>query len=153
METTLIYIRNGNSYLMLHRVKKENDINRDKWIGIGGHFLADETPVECALREAYEETGLTLKELDYRGIVTFISDQNDEAEHMHLFTSDCYDGELKQCDEGDLMWIDKNEVLSLAIWEGDRIFLKLLDEDNSFFSLKLEYRGNDLVFSKIDYIK
>lgn len=143
LNTTLCYISRGSEYLMLHRVKKQNDVNRDKWIGIGGKFEPDESPDECLLREAKEETGLTLTSWRYRGIVTFVNTKC-ESEYMHLFTSDDYEGEIKQCDEGVLEWIDRKRLYDLTLWEGDRIFLKLLETDEPFFSLKLCYDGDEL---------
>ena len=143
VNTTLIYIERGGKYLMLHRTKKENDCNRDKWIGIGGKFERGESPEECMLREAKEETGLTLTSYRYRGIVTFVSDRW-EPEYMHLFTADGFTGELKDCDEGELAWIRKEELLALPAWEGDKLFLRLLDSDAPFFSLKLRYEGEAL---------
>lgn len=142
--TTLCYIEKGNSYLMLHRIKKEKDINKDKWIGVGGHFEPDETPEECLLREVKEETGLTLNAWRLRGIITFISNEC-QTEYMFLFTSDDYSGEIKECDEGVLEWVDKSEIYNLPIWEGDKIFLKLLETSTEFFSLKLRYEGDELV--------
>ena len=121
INSTLIYVERGDEYLMLHRTKKENDLNRDKWIGIGGKFEENESPEDCMLREAREETGLTLTSWRYRGIVTFLSDRW-ETEYMHLFTADGYSGTLRQCDEGDLAWIKKSELLKLKLWEGDKIF-------------------------------
>lgn len=129
---------------MLHRIKKENDLNRDKWIGIGGKFEDRESPEDCVLREAFEETGLTLTKFRYRGIVTFVSDRY-ETEWMHLFTANQFRGTLKECDEGVLEWIEKEKLYSLPLWEGDKIFLKLLEEDVPFFSLKLCYEGETLV--------
>ena len=149
LNTTLIYIERGEEYLMLHRTKKENDCNRDKWIGIGGKFESGESPEECALREAKEETGLTLTSYRYRGIVTFVSDRW-EPEYMHLFTADGFDGALKDCDEGELAWIKKKDLLALPAWEGDKIFLHLLDEDMPFFSLKLRYEGETLAEAKLN---
>lgn len=143
INTTLCYISRGSEYLMLHRVKKQNDVNRDKWIGIGGKFEPDESPDECLLREAKEETGLTLTSWRYRGIVTFVNTVC-ESEYMHLFTADDYEGEIKQCDEGVLEWIDRKRLYDLTLWEGDRIFLKLLETDEPFFSLKLCYDGDEL---------
>lgn len=143
INTTLCYISRGSEYLMLHRVKKQNDVNRDKWIGIGGKFEPDESPDECLLREAKEETGLTLTSWRYRGIVTFVNTVC-ESEYMHLFTADGCEGELKQCDEGVLEWIDRKRLYDLTLWEGDRIFLKLLETDEPFFSLKLCYDGDEL---------
>lgn len=143
INTTLCYIERDGKYLMLHRVKKEHDINRDKWIGIGGKFEDRESPEDCVLREAKEETGLTLHHPEYRGLVTFISDRS-VTEYMHLFWADQFSGVLKECDEGNLEWIAKDALLSLPIWEGDKIFLKLLEERAPFFSLKLTYQGDTL---------
>ena len=143
--TTLCYIEQDGNYLMLHRVKKENDINRDKWIGIGGKFEDRESPEECLLREVKEETGLTLTRYAYRGLVTFVSDRWD-TEYMHLFTADGFTGELIDCDEGTLEWIPKEQVPALPTWAGDRIFLDLLMKPEvPFFSLKLAYAGDTLV--------
>lgn len=141
--TTLVYIERGSEYLMLHRTKKEIDENRDKWIGVGGKFEEGESPDECLLREVFEETGLTLRSWRMRGIVTFVSDEWG-TEYMHLFTSDDYSGELRTCDEGELAWIDREKLLELTLWEGDRIFLRLLRDDAPFFLLKLTYRGDVL---------
>lgn len=142
--TTLCYLERGRDYLMLHRVKKELDENKDKWIGIGGKFQEGESPEDCLLREVREETGLRLTSWRYRGIVTFVSDEWG-TEYMHLFTSDGWEGTLRQdCDEGVLEWIDREKLLKLPIWEGDKIFLRLLDEDAPFFSLKLRYEGERL---------
>ena len=143
--TTLCYIEKDDCYLMLHRVSKKNDINKDKWIGIGGHFEANESPEECLLREAKEETGLTLTSYRFRGIVTFITDELKEAEYMHLFTADGFEGALTPCDEGTLEWIPKSKLSQLNLWEGDKIFLQLLEEDVPFFSLKLRYEKDHLV--------
>ena len=143
--TTLCYIERDGAYLMLHRTKKANDENHDKWIGIGGKFEAFESPYDCVLREAKEETGLTLTSLRYRGIVTFVSDQMPVAEYMHLFTADAFTGEIRECDEGDLEWISKEKLLSLPMWEGDMIFLQLLQTDEPFFRLRLAYEGEHLV--------
>lgn len=142
--TTLCYIEQDDKYLMLHRVKKKNDLNHDKWIGIGGKFEKDETPEECLLREAREETGLELTDYRFRGIVVFISNEW-ETEYMHLFTADGYTGEMKECNEGELVWIPKKEVMNLKLWEGDKIFFRLLEEDKGFFTLKLRYEGDELV--------
>ena len=136
---------------MLHRVKKENDLNKDKWIGVGGKFEEGETPEECLLREVKEETGLTLTNYQFRGIITFISDEWG-CEYMHLFTATEYEGELpeqtmKDCNEGELVWVPKDEIEKLHLWEGDKIFLRLLDERKDFFSLKLRYEGEKLVES------
>ena len=134
---------------MLHRIKKVNDLNQDKWIGVGGGFEQDESPEECLLREVKEETGLTLTRWRYRAIITFVSDKW-ETEYMHLFTADQYTGDMIDCDEGVLEWVDKKALLSLPIWEGDRIFLRLLDTDRPFFSLKLRYRGDKLIEAVLD---
>ena len=147
--TTLCYIEKDDQYLMLHRVSKENDINKDKWIGVGGHFEPDESPEECLLREVREETGFTLTSYRFRGIVTFISDKW-QTEYMCLYTADGVEGEMAECEEGVLTWVPKSEIENLTIWEGDKIFLKLLTEDVGFFSLKLRYRGDELVEHRID---
>ena len=152
MMTTLCYIEKGDSYLMLHRVSKKNDVNKDKWIGIGGHFEQGESPEECLLREAREETGLELTSWKFRGIVTF-TQQGYGTEYMCLYTADGYEGTLKDCDEGTLQWVRKDELLELNLWEGDKIFLKLLSEDAPFFSLKLSYRGDELVEAVLDGVR
>ena len=149
VQSTLIYIERGDEYLMLHRTKKENDLNRDKWIGVGGKFEPGEAPEDCALRETREETGLTLTRWRYRGIVTFLSDRY-ETEYMHLFTADEWSGSIRDCDEGELAWIKKEALLSLKLWEGDKIFLRLLDSDAPFFSLKLQYEDDTLVFAQLN---
>ena len=141
--TTLCYIEDGDRYLMLHRVKKTVDENKDKWIGIGGKFEEGESPEDCVLREVREETGLTLTRYRYRGIVTFVSNVWG-TQFMHLFTADAWEGELSACDEGDLAWVRKDAVTALPIWPGDRIFLRLLAEEVPFFSLKLVYRDEAL---------
>ena len=148
--STLCYMENDRGqYLMLHRVKKEHDANHDKWIGIGGKFEAGESPEECVVREAREETGLTITDYRYRGLVTFVSDRW-ETEYMHLFTATGWTGEIKTCDEGVLEWIDKDDLAALPQWAGDRIFLRLLREDAHFFSLKLRYEGETLVYAALD---
>ena len=136
--STLCYLEKDGQYLMLHRVKKKNDMNERKWIGVGGHFEDGESPEECVLREVKEETGYTLTSYQYRGVVTFVFAE-EETEYMSLFTADGFTGEPIECNEGVLKWIDKKEVLNLNLWEGDKIFLKLLDEKIPFFSLKLVY--------------
>ena len=146
--TTLCYIEQNDNYLMLHRVKKENDLNHDKWIGVGGKFEPDETPEECLLREVKEETGLTLLSYRARGIITFISDEW-ETEYMYLYTASEFEGEMTECDEGELVWVPKAEVEDLKLWEGDTIFLRLLRECDSFFSLKVRYEGERLAESKV----
>ena len=142
--TTLCYLEQGDSYLLLHRTKKEQDINKDKWIGVGGHFEPDESPEECLLREVREETGFTLTSYRFRGIVTFISDKW-QTEYMCLYTADGVEGEMAECEEGVLTWVPKSEIENLTIWEGDKIFLKLLADEAPFFSLKLRYEGEKLV--------
>ncbi len=147
--TTLCYIEKDNQYLMLHRTKKQKDINKGKWIGVGGHAEEGEGPEECLLREVKEETGLTLTSYQFRGIVTFVSDQC-EPELMCLFSADGFDGELIECDEGDLHWVDKKIVPTLPTWEGDAIFLKLfLEDERRFFSLRLVYEGEKLIEKKL----
>lgn len=146
--TTLCYVLQGDRVLMLHRTKKEKDINKDKWIGIGGKFLNRESPDECLLREAYEETGLTLTRWQCRGVVTFLSDVEDE--YMYLFTADGFEGDLKECDEGDLQWVSREFLNTLPKWEGDEIFLKLLWENAPFFLLKLRYQGDKLQEAVLD---
>lgn len=182
--TTLCYIERGDEYLLLHRIKKKNDVNRDKWIGVGGHFEAGESPEECLLREVYEETGLTLTKWRFCGIVTFCFTPDDTnagdgaanagdgaanagdgaanaedgaanavppvCEYMHLYTASAYEGTLLPCDEGELVWVKKDEVERLPIWEGDRIFLRLLRERSQFFSLKLSYLGDRLTEAVLD---
>ena len=142
INSTQCYIERGDEYLMLHRVKKEKDINRDKWIAVGGKFEEGESPEDCMLREVYEETGLTVTTWRYRGIVTFVL-ENYGTEYMHIFTADGFTGALHDCDEGVLEWVKKDDVMELPIWEGDKIFLRLLFEDAPFFSLKLCYDKDD----------
>jgi len=142
--TTLCYIEQNDCYLMLHRVKKEHDINKDKWIGIGGKFEFQESPEECILREAQEETGLTLTSWRCRGVVTFLNNTCD-GEYMYLFTADGFEGSLKECDEGDLQWISRDFLNELPKWEGDQIFLDLLWQDAPFFLLTLRYSGDKLI--------
>ena len=146
--TTLCYIEKDDKYLMLHRVKKENDLNHDKWVGVGGKFEPDETPEECMLREVREETGLTLTRYRFRAIITFLSDEW-ETEYIHLYTASEFTGTLLECDEGNLEWIPKSEIDKLKLWEGDKIFFKLLRETEDFFSLKLRYEGEKLVETKL----
>lgn len=143
IQSTLCYILRGDNVLMLHRVKKKNDINKDKWIGIGGKFEPEESPDECLLREAAEETGLTLTQWKCRGILTFLNDCC-EGEYIYLFTADGFTGQLKECDEGDLQWVSRDFLDQLPQWEGDRIFLKLLWQDAPFFLLTLRYHGDTL---------
>ena len=147
--TSLCYIERDGKYLMLHRTKKVNDENHDKWIGVGGKFEEGESPEECMLREVTEETGLSLSSWRYRGIVTFVSDEWG-GEYMHLFTADGFTGQIKSCDEGELEWVEKHRLLTLPIWEGDKIFLRLLDSEQPFFSLKFCYEGERLVSAALD---
>ena len=149
INSTLCYLERGDEYLMLHRVKKKNDMNHDKWLGVGGKFEDKESPEDCILRECREETGLTLTDYRYRGLVTFVSDEY-PTEYMHLFTATGWEGEPKECDEGVLEWIKKKDLLSLPMWEGDKIFLRLLDEERPFFSLKLQYSGENLALAVLD---
>ena len=135
--------------MMLHRTKKKNDANHDKWLGIGGHIESGETPMQCVLREALEETGLTLLDCAYRGVVRFRSDKW-EDEDMHLFTAQKFTGALLPCDEGDLEWIDKDRLLSLTLWEGDKLFLKLLRDGASGFDLMLRYEGERLAAAALN---
>lgn len=142
--TTHCYVETEDAYLMLHRVSKKNDVNKDKWIGVGGHFEKGESPEECLLREVYEETGLTLTSWRFRGIVTF-TQEGYGTEYMCMYTADGFTGTIKECDEGILQWVPKKDLLSLNLWEGDKIFIKLLLEEAPFFSLKLSYKGDELV--------
>ena len=145
INSTLCYVLKGDQVLMLHRVKKKNDVNQDKWIGIGGKFEHDETPDECLLREAKEETGLTLTRWQCRGVVTFLTNSPWDGEYMYLFTADEFEGELTDCNEGDLQWVSREFLNELPKWEGDQIFLDLLWQDAPFFLLKLRYDGDKLV--------
>lgn len=154
ISTSLVYIEQDNSYLLLHRTKKKGDLNQGKWIGVGGKFEAGESPEDCMRRETMEETGLTVDEYRYRGIVTFVTlDENmkpDETEYMHLFHVTAFHGRLKECDEGFLEWVPKSRMNDLPHWKGDEIFLALLDKANEpFFSLKLVYRDGILVEAKL----
>lgn len=141
--TTLCYIEQDDAYLLLHRVKKQNDENHDKWIGIGGKFEENESPEDCLLREVGEETGLRLTHWRYCGLVTFVSNRW-EGEYMHLFHADGFEGTLRECDEGELQWVKKSDFSALEQWEGDRIFLRLMESGAPFFSLKLRYEGDRL---------
>ena len=147
--STLCYIEKDGCWLMMHRTKKKNDINHDKWLGIGGKFEEGESPEECLLREVREETGLTLTDYRFRGLVTFVSDEA-PTEYMHLFTAAGFTGTLRECDEGTLEWVPIGEVGRLPLWQGDRLFLSLLQQEGPFFSLKLEYRGDRLVGASRD---
>ncbi len=150
--TTLCYIEKDDSYLMLHRVKKENDYNKDKWIGIGGKLEECESPEDCVLREVKEETGLTLASYKYCGLVTFVSDNN-FTEYMHLFYSNDFSGTLIECEEGDLQWVKKNKMNDLPHWKGDEIFLDLIEKKRAFFSLKLNYENSVLISAVLDGVK
>ena len=147
--TTLCYIERDDAYLMMHRVKKERDINRDKWIGVGGHFEEGESPEECLLREVMEETGLTLTDYRLRGVITFMTDTY-PAEYMFLYTAEGFTGIMHACNEGELEWVPKVKVEQLPIWEGDRTFFRLLEERQDFFSLKLRYEGDTLAEAVLD---
>ncbi len=142
--STLCYIEQDGKYLMLHRTVKENDINKDKWIGVGGHFEKGESPEECLLREVWEETGYTLTSWRYRGIVTFVYGE-DVVEYMSLYTADGFTGTPIACDEGELEWVEKSKIGELELWEGDRIFFELLENEQPFFSLKLVYNTDDVL--------
>ena len=149
--TTLCYVEKDGKYLMTHRVKKVNDMNKDKWIGIGGKFEERETPFDCIRREMLEETGLTPSKLSYRGLVTFVSNEFG-TEYMHLFHTDDFTGQLvTDCTEGNLEWVDKDKITELPLWEGDKIFLDLLRQDVPFFSLKLIYEGSTLVSHTLEF--
>lgn len=151
--TTLCYIENNEQYLMLHRVSKQNDINKDKWIGVGGHFEKGESPEECLLREVKEETGLTLTSYSFRGVITFQYEETGkviDTEYMCLYTADGYEGEMISCDEGILEWVEKKKLFSLNLWEGDKIFFRLLEENRPFFSLKLKYVDDILKEAVLD---
>ena len=149
--TTLCYIENDGKYLLIHRVKKANDMNKDKWLGVGGKFENAETPFDCARREILEETGLVVNNINYRGLVTFVSNEYG-TEYMHLFHADSFEGVLiDDCPEGNLEWIDKNRVFDLPLWEGDKIFLDLISKDVPFFSLKLVYEGDRLISHTLEF--
>ena len=143
--TSLCYLEKDGKYLMLHRTVKENDENRDKWIGIGGKLESGESPHDCARREILEETGFCADTLNYRGLVTFVSNEYG-TEYMHLFTCNDFSGKMiSECDEGELAWVDIDKIHTLPIWEGDKIFFELLKNESRFFSLKLVYDKDSLV--------
>lgn len=142
--TTLCYLEKDESWLMLHRVKKKNDVNQDKWIGVGGHAESYESPEDCLLREVKEETGLTLTDYRFRGIVTFAL-KDVETQYMCLYTATGWEGELiSDCREGVLEWVKKDRIDELELWVGDKVFFKLLAQEHPFFSLKLSYEKDDL---------
>ena len=149
LNTSLCYIERDGKYLMLHRTKKQNDPNQNKWIGIGGKFEEGESPEDCVTREVKEETGLTLTDYRFRGVVTFASDKY-PTEYMYLFTATDFAGELTACNEGELAWIEKERIGTLPLWEGDRVFLRLLAAEQPFFSLKLVYCGDALEKAVLD---
>ena len=142
--TTICYIEKDDKYLMLHRTKKENDQSHDKWLGVGGKFEENESPDECVVREVKEETGLNLLSYRLRGVMTFVSDMW-ETEYMFIYTADKFEGKLTECDEGELLWIEKSKILDLKLWEGDILFLKKLMEDCGFFTIKVQYQGEKII--------
>ena len=146
-KTTLCYIEQNDCYLMLHRTKEECDMNKDKWLGIGGHFEKGETPDECIIREVKEETNLTLTDYTLRGIILF--EENDYKEMIYLYTSTAFKGKIKECLEGDLVWVNKDDVLNLNIWEGDKVFLKMLNDKEPYFILKLIYDNDKFIGSEL----
>ncbi len=151
LNTTLCYIEKDGSYLMIHRIKKKNDMNHDKWLGVGGKFEAGESPFDCARREIHEECGISPKNLKYRAVITFVSDLYG-TEYMHLFTADGYEGKIDyNCNEGVLEWVKKEDVPALPIWEGDKIFFELLEKEERFFSLKLTYEGDRLLSHELEF--
>ena len=149
--TTLCYIEKDGAYLMIHRIKKENDLNKDKWIGVGGKIEEGESPFDCVRREVYEETGVSIKNPKYRGMITFVSDVWG-TEFMHLFTATEFDGEINyDCNEGNLEWVKKEIIPTLPIWAGDKIFFDLMEKEERFFSLKLCYEGDVLVSHTLEF--
>ena len=151
IETTLCYIEKENKYLMLHRTKKENDMNKDKWLGIGGKLEEGETPLDCIIREAYEETGLNLLNPVLRGIINFNSDIY-SSEKMYLFTCTEFSGSITDCDEGLLEWIEKDRISSLPLWEGDKIFFEALNNGEKDFKITLNYIGDALASYKKEWL-
>ena len=149
INSTLCYLENDGCYLMLHRIKKKNDVNEGKWIGVGGKLEENESPTECCRREVLEETGLRARKLQYRGLITFVNDCC-EGEYMHLFTGACDDGSFGPCSEGELAWVAKEKLWELNLWQGDRLFLQRLLHDAPFFSMKLVYHGDELQQAYLD---
>lgn len=147
--TTTCYIEKDGKYLMLHRVKKKNDMNKNKWIGVGGKFEEGESPEECLIREVKEETGLTLNSYQLKCIVTYVSNEY-ESEQMYVFTSSDFNGKLIECNEGNLEWIDKDKILNLNIWEGDKLFIDKIQKGDKFFTLKVKYEGDKLIDYKLN---
>ncbi len=150
INSTLVHLEKDGKYLMLHRTKKEGDYNKDKWIGVGGKFEPRESPEDCARRETLEETGLTIGDMEYRGVVTFI--YQDITEYMHLFSSEDFSGEIKTCDEGELEWVEIKRICDLPIWEGDKVFFRLLEQKAPFFSVKLVYDDDGNLLSHEEHI-
>lgn len=142
-QTVMIYLEKENQYLMLYRNKKEKDINKNKYIGVGGHVEKGETPDQALIREVKEETGLDLVSFNKRGLVYFVL--NGYEEEMYIYTSLDFKGELIECNEGDLLWVDKDKVMSLPIWEGDKYFLKHLLEEDKYFVMRLIYEDDKLI--------
>lgn len=142
--STICYIEKEGKYLMLHRTKKQQDMNKEKWLGVGGKFEEKESPEECMIREVKEETGLTIKEYKLRGILTFTSTSY-ETEYIYVFTSNNFEGTLIECEEGDLQWVEKEKIRDLNLWEGDLLFIEKIQKENPFFSMKLEYDGDKLL--------
>ena len=149
LQTTLCYLEQNGCYLMLHRVKKKNDVNKDKWIGVGGKFEPGEDALACVMREVREETGYVMDQPRYRDIVAFYCPPW-QPERMHLYTCDRFSGEPHPCNEGDLVWVPRDQVQSLPIWQGDKIFFDLLDREAPFFHLELFYNGDTLVRAVLD---
>lgn len=148
-KTTLCYLEKDDSYLMLYRNKKEKDINKNKWIGVGGHVEKGESIEECLIREVFEETGLLLKQYKLTGKILFHID--DITEFSYVYTSSQFEGDLKECDEGELKWVKKSEIFTLPMWEADSIFLKMMLE-NKYFELTLVYK-EDKLLKAIDSIE
>ncbi|WP_022756053.1 NUDIX hydrolase [Butyrivibrio fibrisolvens] len=142
--STLCYLEKDNKYLMLLRNKKENDVNEGKWIGVGGKCEKGESPEECVIRETFEETGIKLESLKMRGVMTFAS-EGWEDEYIFVYTSDKFSGHITECNEGELAWIDKDKIMDLNLWDGDRIFLDIMINSDKLFSIKLSYKGDDIV--------